>query len=261
MLGPSRRRADAVCGGQSRRRPHRLVAQDTALSRRRHGFESRWGHARFRKPPGPRPRCAEGSPAADRRRSRTPPHRGRPRCGCRAGPGHVLRPSGAGASRVSRPDQAGVAEVRVVRGCGPDHLYRTGRQTRLGHAGQPRRLGSPPGPRSPPDGPVWPGPVIGRPVPMGCLAIGAPVVCSSGRGRLPSAVPITGIRRLRLAVRGPVEQLGVLATLSRWRSRVQIPSGPQGSPVSFTGVPARSGSSVGMSVRLKSGRSAVRPCP
>ena len=43
MLGPSRRRADAVCGGQSRRRPHRLVAQDTALSRRRHGFESRWG--------------------------------------------------------------------------------------------------------------------------------------------------------------------------------------------------------------------------
>ena len=29
-----------------------------------------------------------------------------------------------------------------------------------------------------------------------------------------------------LATRGPVEQLGVLATLSRWRSRVQIPSGP-----------------------------------
>ena len=25
---------------------------------------------------------------------------------------------------------------------------------------------------------------------------------------------------------GPVEQLGVLATLSRWRPRVQIPSGP-----------------------------------
>jgi hypothetical protein len=24
--------------------PHRLEAQDTALSRRRHGFESRWGH-------------------------------------------------------------------------------------------------------------------------------------------------------------------------------------------------------------------------
>jgi hypothetical protein len=29
-------------------------------------------------------------------------------------------------------------------------------------------------------------------------------------------------------IRGPVEQLGVLATLSRWRSRVQIPSGPLG---------------------------------
>jgi hypothetical protein len=28
------------------------------------------------------------------------------------------------------------------------------------------------------------------------------------------------------AQHGPVEQLGVLATLSRWRSRVQIPSGP-----------------------------------
>ena len=25
--------------------PHRLEAQDTALSRRRHGFESRWGHS------------------------------------------------------------------------------------------------------------------------------------------------------------------------------------------------------------------------
>ena len=30
----------------------------------------------------------------------------------------------------------------------------------------------------------------------------------------------------RAAHDGPVEQLGVLATLSRWRSRVQIPSGP-----------------------------------
>jgi hypothetical protein len=30
--------------GAGARRPHRLAAQDTALSRRRHGFESRWGH-------------------------------------------------------------------------------------------------------------------------------------------------------------------------------------------------------------------------
>ena len=51
MLGRSRRRADAVHGDRSRRRPHRLVAQDTALSRRRHGFESRWGHARLSKRP------------------------------------------------------------------------------------------------------------------------------------------------------------------------------------------------------------------
>src|SRR5262250_1736099 len=32
--------------------------------------------------------------------------------------------------------------------------------------------------------------------------------------------------RFVAAQHGPVEQLGVLATLSRWRSRVQIPSGP-----------------------------------
>ena len=111
MLGPSRRRADAVCGGQSRRRPHRLVAQDTALSRRRHGFESRWGHARFRRPPGPWPRCAEG-------------------------------PSAARRVRHDAARNPGSSEVRVVRGGRPDHLYRTGRQTRLGHAGLPRRLGS-----------------------------------------------------------------------------------------------------------------------
>ena len=64
---------------------------------------------------------------------------------------------------------------------------------------------------------------------------------------------------------GPVEQLGVLATLSRWRSRVQIPSGPLSSAPGISRVeepwPARSGSSVGTSVRLKSGRSAVRPRP
>ena len=164
------------------------MAQDTALSRRRHGFESRWGHARLSK------RSAWFTVA------------GQFICAERAGP---LAP---------------------------------------GHAGQLRRLSS-----------------ASRTEKLLCTAaritIGAPVVCSSGRRRLPSAVPITGTRRLRLAVRGPVEQLGVLATLSRWRSRVQIPSGPRGSPVSFTGVPARSGSSVGMSVRLKSGRSTVRSCP
>ncbi len=37
-------------------------------------------------------------------------------------------------------------------------------------------------------------------------------------------------RRRRAAKPGPVEQFGVLATLSRWRPRVQIPSGPQRSP-------------------------------
>ena len=179
MLGPSRRRADAVYGGQSRRRPHRLVAQDTALSRRRHGFESRWGHARLRKRPA-----------------------------------------------LGREALEGLPETRLISGPRgsrwPAEFICTERAGRLapGHAGQPRR-------RDP----------ASRVEKLLCMAAritsGAPVVCSSGRRRLPSAVPITGTRRLRLAVRGPVEQLGVLATLSRWRSRVQIPSGPQGSPVRF----------------------------
>lgn len=52
------------------------------------------------------------------------------------------------------------------------------------------------------------------------------------------------------ATQGPVEQFGVLATLSRWRPRVQIPSGPRWL-----------GSSVGTSDRLKSDRSPVRPRP
>jgi hypothetical protein len=45
----------------------------------------------------------------------------------------------------------------------------------------------------------------------------------------------------------------VLAALSRRRSRVQVPSGPHET--------SRPGSSVGTSVRLKIGRSAVRPRP
>jgi hypothetical protein len=53
--------------------------------------------------------------------------------------------------------------------------------------------------------------------------------------------------------------VGVLATLSRWRSRVQVPSGPpRFKPCASS---PRSGSSVGTSVRLKSGRSTVRSCP
>ena len=96
-------------------------------------------------------------------------------------------------------------------------------------AAQPRRLAS----ASSAAKLLWPAAVISCPVLFACLTTGPPVVCSSGRRRLPFAVPITGTRRLRLAVRGPVEQLGVLATLSRWRSRVQIPSGPLGSPVRF----------------------------
>ncbi len=179
MLGRSRRRADAVHGDRSRRRPHRLVAQDTALSRRRHGFESRWGHARLRKRPALGRDALEGLPE-------TRAHQ--------------------------RP-----AWFTVV---GRIHLYRTGRATR------PRSHGSatPPGP--------------------GLLGGEARVHGGTHHERraggmlfrakaVAFAVPITGTRRLRLAVRGPVEQLGVLATLSRWRSRVQIPSGPPGSPVRF----------------------------
>ena len=39
--------------------PHRLVAQDTALSRRQHGFESRWGHAHH---PASRPGARSARP-------------------------------------------------------------------------------------------------------------------------------------------------------------------------------------------------------
>src|SRR5690349_23927566 len=108
----------------------------------------------------------------------------------------------------------------MVHGCWPIHSYRTGQATRPWSRGSatPLDLG-----------------LQGEEALVygGSHTTSAPVVCSSGRRRLPSAVPITGTRRLRLAVRGPVEQFGVLATLSRWRSRVQIPSGPRGSPVSF----------------------------
>jgi hypothetical protein len=55
---------------------------------------------------------------------------------------------------------------------------------------------------------------------------------------------------------GPVEQFGVLATLSRWRPRVQIPSGPL-----WLNRAAWLGSSVGTSDRLKSDRSPVRSRP
>ncbi len=75
-----------------------------------------------------------------------------------------------------------------------------------------------------------------------------------GRARLRSAKPVreqgTVCVRMFSHKQGPVEQFGVLATLSRWRPRVQIPSGP-----------LRLGSSVGTSDRLKSGRSPVRPRP
>ena len=43
----------------------------------------------------------------------------------------------------------------------------------------------------------------------------------------------TRVRR-RCGTSGPVEQFGVLATLSRWRPRVQIPSGPHGGQGSRT---------------------------
>ena len=60
---------------------------------------------------------------------------------------------------------------------------------------------------------------------------------SSGLGHRPFKaaarvrIPLGARAGYGCTARGPVEQLGVLATLSRWRSRVQIPSGPQGSLV------------------------------
>ena len=58
---------------------------------------------------------------------------------------------------------------------------------------------------------------------------------SSGLGHRPFKaaarvrIPLGAPAGISWQTHGPVEQLGVLATLSRWRSRVQIPSGPLGS--------------------------------
>ena len=46
---------------------------------------------------------------------------------------------------------------------------------------------------------------------------------AAARVRIPLGARLAGSAD---GTHGPVEQLGVLATLSRWRSRVQIPSGP-----------------------------------
>ena len=77
---------------------------------------------------------------------------------------------------------------------------------------------------------------------------------SSGLGHC----PFTAAARVRipLGVPRPCGAVGERAALSRRRSRVQVPSG---SPDVI--VLLRPGSSVGMSVRLKSGRSPVRSRP
>jgi hypothetical protein len=66
-----------------------------------------------------------------------------------------------------------------------------------------------------------------HPYPFNELAPSSAIAYASG-GRQQPAQP--GRRpppeRLSSDQQGPVEQLGVLATLSRWRPRVQIPSGP-----------------------------------
>ena len=151
---------------------------------------------------------------------------------------------GSAARCSQKPGLVNGPRFRMARSA---HFYRTDRPTRLGPAVQPRRPNGAGGDdrfrtervhrgssfvghsRSGGAALVCRGHWLAVPLPG--VTIGSPVVCSSGRRRLSSVVPITGTRRLRLAVRGPVEQLGVLATLSRWRSRVQIPSGPQGLPV------------------------------
>jgi hypothetical protein len=83
---------------------------------------------------------------------------------------------------------------------------------------------------------------------------------ASVRTGIPVGSTRHGVRDLlRTQQQGPVEQFGVLATLSRWRPRVQIPSGPLRLHVSRE--TSWLGSSVGTSDRLKSDRSPVRPRP
>jgi hypothetical protein len=110
----------------------------------------------------------------------------------------------------------------------------------------------------------WGGPR--RQAPRETAAKAAEPPSSSGLGHRPFKaaarvrIPLGAPAGISWQTQGPVEQLGVLATLSRWRSRVQIPSGPLWGERRYR-QPLRSGSSVGTSVRLKSGRSAVRPRP
>src|SRR5690606_20354599 len=76
------------------------------------------------------------------------------------------------------------------------------------------------------------------------------------RVRIPLGARMNVCETCSRTLLGPVEQLGVLATLSRWRPRVQIPSGP----LQYASA-AWLGSSVGTSDRLKSDRSPVRSRP
>ena len=130
----------------------------------------------------------------------------------------------------------------------------------------------------PPAGPRW---GTSRPR-CACAMMAGPPSSSSGPGRR----PFKAVARVRipLGARQSARScgaVGVLAALSRRRSRVQVPSGPPApnaarhhvrrfacrplhSPDASAGSmsrAARPGSSVGTSVRLKIGRSAVRPRP
>jgi hypothetical protein len=96
-----------------------------------------------------------------------------------------------------------------------------------------------------------------------CAMIAGLPSSSSGPGRRPFKavarvrIPL-GVRQHSYIARS-CGAVGVLAALSRRRSRVQVPSGPP-SPL-VKQAPPWPGSSVGTSVRLKIGRSAVRPRP
>ena len=90
-----------------------------------------------------------------------------------------------------------------------------------------------------------------------CAMIARPPSSSSGPGRR----PFKAVARVRIPLGARFQArscgaVGVLAALSRRRSRVQVPSGPR-----VTSAQTWPGSSVGTSVRLKIGRSAVRPRP
>ena len=93
--------------------------------------------------------------------------------------------------------------------------------------------------------PVWLGAVSGYPVLSAGVTIGPPVVCSSGRRRLPSAVPVTGDTSTTVG--------GTRSCRAAWSARHPVKVEVAGSnPVRTAGIPGEAslGSQLGQVAQL-----------